>query len=196
MLTYLALRNANVSIVKTIAAPLCYTPNAKPNPNFMKEVALQLGFPLVAKKSYGSFGAGVQLVYGMEELEKVEDEWLHVPHIYQTYVEESAGRDVRVIVIGGKTIATMERVAQEGEFRSNVELGGIGREILIDDNYKKVAEEVAKVLKLDYCGVDLLEGKDGAIVCEVNSNAFFEGLEKTTRVNVAKAYAQYIVGCL
>jgi ribosomal protein S6--L-glutamate ligase/gamma-F420-2:alpha-L-glutamate ligase len=166
-----------------------------PNIVFLNTVAEELGFPLVAKKSYGSFGAGVQLIRSFSELQTIEQEWLYTPHFYQKYVAESTGRDVRVLVIGGKAIAAMERVAQKGEFRSNVELGGEGRKIVLDKEYACVAEKVAKALKLDYCGVDLLEGKAGAIVCEVNSNAFFEGLEKVTGINVAKAYAEYILSC-
>ena len=193
VLTYLALREAGVPLVKTISAPLCYTPNVSPNPSFLQSVAKELGFPLVAKKSYGSFGAGVQLIHNSVALNEVEGEWLHIPHFYQEYVSESAGRDIRVIVVGGQVVTAMERVAQDGEFRSNVELGGQGRRVDLPEKYKQTAERIAQVLALDYCGVDLLEGENGPIVCEVNSNAFFEGAEKVTGINVAKAYSEYIV---
>lgn len=193
MLTYLALRAAGVSMAKTIPAPLCYTPNTIPKLSFLQRVAKELQFPLVAKKSYGSFGAGVRLIHDMNGLQETEGEWLYIPHFYQEYVKESAGCDVRVIVIGGKAIASMERLAQEGEFRSNVELGGQGRRIVLDETYRQTAERVAEILGLDYCGVDLLKGERGPIVCEVNSNAFFEGLESVTGINVAKAYAEYIL---
>lgn len=195
MLTYIALREAGLSFVKTISAPLCYTPNATPSESFLNYVAKELNFPLVAKKSYGSFGAGVQLIHDEEELKRVELNWLYTPHFYQAYIEESAGRDVRVIVIGGKAIGGMERVAQKGEFRSNVELGGQGKKILLKEEYAKAAEKAAQTLGLDYCGVDLLEGEKGPIVCEVNSNAFFEGFESVTGINVAKAYASYLLHC-
>ena len=192
MLTYLALQGVGVPIVESIPAPLCYTPKSKPNDAFLNEVAELLGFPLVAKKSYGSFGKGVQLVHGIEELRETEENWLYTPHFYQRYICESAGRDVRVMVIGGKAVAAMERVAQKGEFRSNVELGGVGREIILSKEYVEVAEKAAAALHLDYCGVDILESKNGPVVCEVNSNAFFEGLEKVTKINVARLYAEYI----
>ena len=194
--TYLALSRSGVKLAKMIPAPLCYTPNATPNEVFLEKVAKELKFPIVVKKSYGSFGAGVLLARNAEELYAAAQECLHVPHFYQEYVAESAGRDVRVIVVGGKAIAAMERVAQAGEFRSNVELGGKGKKIALSAEYAKTAERAAQTLGLDYCGVDLLEGSQGAVVCEVNSNAFFEGLEKTTGVNVARAYAEYIVRTL
>lgn len=192
-LTAFALKGAGVRLAETIPAPLCYTPNAKPNVNFLDNVAKTLGFPMVVKTNYGSFGDGVQLVHGSAELVEIARKLLHVPHSYQRFVSESAGRDVRVVVIGGKAVAGMERVAQKGEFRSNIELGGEGRQVVLSEECKRVAETVAKTLNLDYCGVDLLEGKDGYVVCEVNSNAFFEGLEKVTGVDIAKEYAKHIL---
>ncbi len=193
MLTYISLVKKNIPLAETIPAPLCYTPNAKTDETFLKNIAETLGLPLVVKKSYGSFGAGVTLVKTWEELQRTAQEHLYTPHFYQRYISESSGKDIRVIVIGGIAVAAMERVAQKGEFRSNIELGGVGRAIALPKEYQTVAENAAKSLNLDYCGVDLLETKDGPILCEVNSNAFFEGLEKTTGVNVARAYAEYIV---
>lgn len=193
MTTYLALVGSGVPVAESIPAPLCYTPNAEPSGEFLQEVSDRLGFPLVVKKSYGSFGAGVRLARDMAELREISEAFLYAPHFYQRYVAEASGRDVRVIVIGGKAVAAMERVAQAGEFRSNIELGGTGRAIDLPVAYAKTAEKAAKCLGLDYCGVDLLQTARGAVVCEVNSNAFFEGLEKATGVNVARLYAEYIV---
>ncbi len=190
--TYQALKGAGIKLIKSIPAPLCYTEGAMPNEKFLQKVGEELGFPLVAKKSYGSFGNGVQLVHGYAELLALEEKWLHVPHFYQRYISEASGRDIRVIVVGGKALAAMERVAQKGEFRSNIELGGSGSGIPLSKACGQVAERAAKALGLDYCGVDLLEGKEGVWLCEVNSNAFFEGFEGATGVDVAKAYALHI----
>ncbi len=192
MRTYLALLGAGVTLAESIAAPLCYTLNAKVDEAFLDNVAKKLGYPLVVKKSYGSFGAGVALAKNRSELVATAQKWLHEPHFYQRYIAQSAGKDIRVIVVGGKAIAAMERVAQKGEFRSNIELGGEGKKIELPDGYAKTAEQAANALGLDYCGVDLLQTSRGAVVCEVNSNAFFEGLEEATGANVAAAYARYI----
>ena len=193
--TYFALQGAGLTLAESIPAPLCYTPNAKADEAFLSSVAERLGFPLVAKKSYGSFGAGVRLVHGIPELMKTAQEFLYEPHFYQRYISQSSGRDIRVIVVGGKAVAAMERVAQKGEFRSNVELGGKGELIgeALFENYAPSAERAAAWLGLDYCGVDLLETEEGAVVCEVNSNAFFEGIEGVTGVNVAREYAMHIL---
>jgi ribosomal protein S6--L-glutamate ligase/gamma-F420-2:alpha-L-glutamate ligase len=194
--TYLALGSCGVRLAPSIPAPLCYTKDAIAQGGFLENVAKKLGFPLVAKKSYGSFGAGVQLVHGMPELQKVAEECLHEPHFFQEYIKESCGRDIRVIVVGGKALGGMERVAKEGEFRSNIELGGVGRKIELKREYAEAAERAAKALGLDYCGVDLLQTKEGPVLCEVNSNAFFEGFEKATGLDIAKVYAEYIVSVI
>ncbi len=192
MSTYLALLDKGVPLAKSIPSPLCYTQGATAQTDFLKKVGEALGYPVVAKKSYGSFGAGVVLVKDFSQLCEIEGEWLHVPHFYQQYIAPSAGKDIRVIVVGGKVVGSMERVAKAGEFRSNIELGGEGRRVELSPAFAEVAERAARALKLDYCGVDLLEGEDGPIVCEVNSNAFFEGLEGVTGLNIARSYAEYI----
>jgi RimK family alpha-L-glutamate ligase len=196
VLTYFALKNTGVRVAKTIPAPLCYTPRATAKTAFLEKVARELSFPLVVKKSYGSFGAGVCLASDFNALQKIADKFLYEPHCYQQFFEESAGKDIRVIVVGGKAITAMERVAQAGEFRSNIELGGTGRPIDLPQEYAEAAEKAARALGLDYCGVDLLETAQGPVICEVNSNAFFEGLEMTTGINVAKKYAEYILASL
>lgn len=193
MTTYLALRKAGLSLAETIPAPLCYTPNASPDDKFLKKVSDKLGFPLVVKKSYGSFGAGVRLVHGMPQLRETAREFLYTPHFYQRYIAESCGKDLRVIVVGGRAVGGMERVAANREFRSNIELGGTGRNADLKAEYAHAAESAAKALGLDYCGVDLLETEDGPMICEVNSNAFFEGFEAATGIDVAEKYAEYIL---
>ena len=86
----------------------------------------------------------------------------------------------------------MERVSG-GDFRSNIAAGGKGRRIELPEQAKDIAEKAAKILALDYCGADILFGKDKFYLCEVNSNAFFDGIEKVTGVNIAGLYAGYII---
>ena len=176
----------------TIAAPLCYLPQEPVSEKFLYGIAARLSFPLVVKECYGSLGKGVYLVHNAEELRAIAEKLKCVPHLFQKFIAESAGQDVRVIVIGGRVFSAMKRTSS-GDFRSNVELGGKGEPFELDGAGTRLCEAVAKRLNLDYCGIDLLLSKDGFLVCEVNSNAFFGGMERVTGRNVARAYAQYIV---
>lgn len=193
MLTNTALANGGFNIPDCIYAPLCYNAGSDVNGDFLNEVAKKLGFPLVAKTNYGSLGAGVSLIKNTVELGEYEKQNLTLPHFYQQFIDCGAGEDTRVIVIGGKAVCAMRR-RNESDFRSNIELGGKGENYPLTEELAKLCDAVAKTLNLDYCGVDILTDKSGKLyVCEVNSNAFFAAAERVCNVNVAKAYAQYML---
>lgn len=193
MTTYIALSGSGIKTPKTMPGLLCYTKDAEIKQSTIDEIEKNLGYPIIVKKSFGSLGKGVYKADNRQELELISRSVMFEPHHYQEYISESAGRDLRVIVIGGKFVCAMQRKS-ETDFRSNVELGGEGKIVDVPKEFIEVAENTAKALNLDYCGIDLLYGKDcEPIVCEVNSNAFFGGIERVTGKNVAKAYAEYLL---
>ena len=126
------------------------------------------------------------------ELKAKSGELMTEPHLYQKYISTSFGRDVRVLVIGKRVFGAILRKSEK-DFRSNVALGGTAEEYPLPESVKRTCERIAEVLGLDYCGIDLLFGEKGFLVCEVNSNAFFSGFERVTRKNVAGAYAEFII---
>ncbi len=189
MLTHLALDG--FPMPETIPSLLCYTPSAPVSEALLGEVKDRLGFPVVVKECHGSLGKQVYLARNETELRALAERLKGVPHLYQKLIAESAGRDLRVIVIGGRAVAAMRRTSQT-DFRSNAELGGIGEPFPLDREATDLSEAIARTLGLDYCGIDLLFGKDGYLMCEVNSNAFFGAIERVTRQNIAQAYAEHI----
>lgn len=193
MLTSIALANSGINLPDCLYAPLCYYPESSENEEFLRQVELSLGFPLVAKINYGSLGAGVALIKNADELRGYERKNIAVPHFYQQFIDCGAGEDIRVIVIGGKCVCAMKR-RNENDFRSNIELGGKGEKFYLTDELSQLCQNVASQLDLDYCGIDVLTDKRGKLyVCEVNSNAFFAAAEKVCGVNVARVYAEYAV---
>lgn len=192
MLTYIALSDGGVRMPDTLAAPLCYYPEAVIGKEFLEEIEKRLGYPLIVKKSYGSWGMDVNLAENRGQLKKIAEAYKLYPHLYQQYIAVNRGQDTRVLVVGGRAIAAMRR-RNENDFRSNIELGGKGYPAELTKEYALVSEKVAHILGLDYCGIDILEGEKGEpVVCEVNSNAFFNEAERVTGVNVAGAYAEHI----
>ena len=192
MLTHLALANQGIKMPKTISGPLNYS--TEENPDFVKNLEKEFSFPFVAKENFGSLGREVFLLNNHEDLVKNEKELGHSPRLYQEFIASSRGHDFRLIVVGGKYVTGMKRSSDNGDFRSNIGLGGHGEKVEMPKAYIEMAEKAAKILQLDYCGIDLLEGPTGEpILDEVNSNAFIEGTEKVTGMNVAGAYADFIV---
>lgn len=193
MLTNIALAGCDFNVPDCFYAPLCYNADSTVNEEFLQAVSQNLGFPLVAKTNYGSLGAGVSLIKNFEELVKYERDNLTLPHFYQRFIDCGRGEDTRVIVIGGKAVCAMKRI-NDNDFRSNIEQGGRGEKCALSDELKKLCECVANALNLDYCGVDILTDKSGKqYVCEVNSNAFFAAAERVCGVNIARAYAEYML---
>lgn len=196
MLTHIALADQCINMPDCVYAPLCYYSDAKADLSFLKRVESELGFPLVAKTSYGSLGAGVTLIKSFDELVSYENARLTEEHFYQQFIDCGCGEDIRVIVIGGKYVCSMKR-SNKSDFRSNIELGGAGEKCDADGRLISLAERVADSLGLDYCGIDVLTDKNGKrYICEVNSNAFFAAAEKACGVNIAKTYCEHMIKCL
>ena len=191
MLTHICLANEGIKMPTTISSTLCYTDNG--NRDYLVEVIDKIGLPMIVKENYGSLGKQVYLANNHAELLEIENKLIHIPHIFQQYIECSKGKDYRVIVIGGKVIAYMKR-ENPYSYLSNLATGGTASKVELPEKYLEVARRAARILGLDYCGVDILEGPHGEpIVSEVNSNAFYEGIEKTTGINVAGCYVDYLL---
>lgn len=191
MLSYIKLAGNGIRMPDTVSAPLLYVD--KSDGAFLAEVEDRLGLPVVVKENFGSIGKQVYLARSKEGLKRLYEELKHKPHLYQKFIEESCGRDVRVAVVGGKAVAAMERRSTDGDFRSNVGNGGTGVKINADAEVLKTAEKACKKLGLDFGGADILLSDDGPLLCEVNSNMFFERTEQVTGVNVAGLIAEYIL---
>jgi ribosomal protein S6--L-glutamate ligase len=90
--------------------------------------------------------------------------------IFEKFVKESAGQDIRIIVAGGKVVAAMKRMAGGIDFRGNLSGIGRGERIDISETMAGIAIKSAETLGLSYAGVDILISNDGPQVIEVNPN--------------------------
>lgn len=191
MLTHLCLVNQGIKMPTTVSSTLCYTDNGYRD--YLKLVVDKVGLPMIIKENYGSLGKRVYLINNYDELLAKENELIHIPHIFQEFIECSKGKDYRIIVIGGKVVAYMKR-ENKNSYLSNLATGGTASKVTLPKVFLNTAEKAAKIMGLDYCGVDILEGPNGEpILAEVNSNAFYEGIEKTTGINVAGCYVDYLL---
>jgi gamma-F420-2:alpha-L-glutamate ligase len=151
-------------------------------------VERELGFPVVVKKLKGTRGAGVMLCQDRAQFDDLanllDGAAPGADFLFQQYVKTSHGRDVRVVVIGGRIVAAMERRATDGGFKSNISLGGHGGPFTPTPKMAALALKVARELNLDVAGIDILFDADGYCVCEANSSPGFQGLERACGVNV------------
>lgn len=147
------------------------------------------GVPIIIKLLEGTQGVGVILADSTKIAEAIIETLQSTKQnvLIQKFVAESKGRDVRAIVIGDRVVAAMRRVAVGQEFRSNVHRGGRTEAIELDPLYAQTAVRAAQIMGLRVAGVDMLEGKDGPQVMEINSSPGLEGIEGCTQLDVAGA---------
>jgi len=145
------------------------------DPERSAEAAIStLGLPVVVKLRRSRMGVGVIVCRQRDHLESVLDSlWrLGDECIVQEWIE-CAGRSTRVLVAGDRIIAAAHFEAANGEWRSNGARGGMALPAVLSDD-------------LNLCGVDLLEGPEGTVICEVNPTPGFKGVEVATGIDVAK----------
>ena len=190
-LTAVALEK-RVATPKTIIAPKTFEGVGYNSLDFLENATRVLGLPMIIKESYGSFGAQVYLAKTLDEAKKIVSTIAHKEFIMQEFIKESEGRDVRVNVVGGRVVSAMERY-NENDFRSNITNGGSMRKIEITKDIEDAALLACEAIGLDFAGVDVLFGKDGPIVCEVNSNPHFKSSLECTGIDMSEMIISYIV---
>ena len=150
--------------------------------------------PLIMKLLQGTQGNGMVLAETMKTAESVMNAFKQVDAdiLIQEFIKESSGIDLRAIVVGDKVVASMQRVAPQGEFRSNVHRGATTKHINLTQEEEDIAVQSTKVLGLNLAGVDLMRSKRGPLVLEVNSSPGLQGIELLTGADVAGEIISFI----
>lgn len=153
------------------------------------------GAPLVIKLLEGTQGIGVVLADTAKAAESIIEAFMGLKAniLVQEFVKEAGGADIRCLVIGGRVVAAMKRQGAEGEFRSNLHRGGSAEIVKLSKAERETAINAAKVMGLNFCGVDLLRSQNGPMVMEVNSSPGLEGIEKATGLDVAGKVIDFLV---
>jgi tetrahydromethanopterin:alpha-L-glutamate ligase len=148
--------------------------------------------PLVLKPLFGAQGKGLRLLRDADDLPAPA----HVAGVYYLQrfepVEGEDFRDFRLLVIGGRVIATMMRRAPT--WITNLKQGGEPVAVARDEQLEALALAAARAVGAEVAGVDLIVGRNGPRVLEVNSMPAWRGLQKVSQVDIAGALAGHILG--
>ncbi len=185
----------NIPIPQTVFAPKTFCGVGYANKEFLLPTAKILGFPFVIKEAYGSFGAQVYLANDLTSAEKIVQSIDYRELLIQRFISSSKGRDVRVNVVGGEVVCAILRT-NANDFRSNVSNGGTASAYDLDERQKEIAIKASRALNLDFCGVDVLFGDDGPLVCEINSNPHFISTFNACGIDLSENISDYVIGKL
>ena len=145
------------------------------------------GAPLIVKLLEGTQGKGVVLAETKKAAESLINAFksLRANILVQEFVKEADGKDIRCFVVNGKVVASIMRTAAPGEFRANIHMGGTASITKITTEERRIAVLAAKTLNLKVAGVDIIRGKNGPLLLEVNSSPGLEGVEGASNKDIA-----------
>lgn len=184
--SYQLLAKSDIGIPKTVFA--------RETADFDDVIEQAGGTPVIIKVARGTHGNGVVLAETKKAAQAVMQAFYveGVNFLVQEFIKESAGTDIRALVVGGKVVASMQRQSLDDDFRSNLHQGGQGTIVKLTEEERKTAQKAAKAMGLStLCGVDMMRSEHGPLVLEVNASPGF-GIEMVTGRNVAGKIIEHV----
>lgn len=155
-----------------------------------------LGGDVVVKPLFGSEGRGLVRVSDRELARRTFQtlERLGAVLYVQRFVRHP-GHDLRAFVLGGRVLGAIRRHAPDGDWRTNVAVGGRPEACRLDPEAARLALRAARAVGAPMAGVDLLPDADGRlVVLEVNAVPGWRALASATGIDVASAVLSELSG--
>jgi len=151
----------------------------------------ELGGDVVVKPLFGSRGVGATRITDPDIAARVfrTISFYHGVLYLQQFIPHG-GSDIRAFVIGDRVVASMNRVSEN--WKTNVSLGAKPVSLNLPKELENLAVKAAKVIGCKVTGVDLIEGPDGPVLIELNSQPGWRGLQSVTKTIIADEIINYI----
>ena len=167
---------------------------------FSKEAALEAmdkqGYPKVIKPTVGSWGRLISKLNDKDSAEGIIESRENMYPIYQIhYLEEFVRRpprDIRAIMVGDKIVAAIYRTSGNGNWKTNMALGGIAEECKVTSEMEEMCIKAKNAVQGDIVGVDLMESEDkGLVVHEVNNTTEYKNTVRVCGVDIPSLMLNY-----
>ena len=102
-------------------------------------------------KNSPAIKAMIELITSQEQL----------PVMMQKFIPEVEKGDKRIIIVNGEPFGAINRIPQDGDFRSNLAMGGKAEKSELNFNENKICNELSDQLKsegLFFVGIDVING--------------------------------------
>ena len=190
MYAHMELEKAGVKTPKAVAA-------------FSEDSAIavldKIGYPAVIKPTVGSWGRLIALLRDKDAARAVIEDREHMFPLYQIYYFEEfvkrQPRDIRAIVIGDRVVAAIYRYSGEGEWKTNMALGGSAEKCPVTNELEDICLKATNAVNGNIVGVDLMESNsEGLLVHEVNNTTEFKNTVRVTGIDIAGLMIDYTLG--
>ncbi len=166
---------------------------------FSKEAALDAmddaGYPRIIKPTVGSWGRMISKLNGRDAAQGILEMRESMYPIYQIhYMEEFVKRpprDIRAIVVGDSVAAAIYRSSGNGEWKTNMALGGKADKCPVTGEMEDMCIKAKNAVLGHIVGVDLMEGQDGLVVHEVNNTTEFKNTVRVCKVDIPLLMLKY-----
>ena len=165
-----SVRNAPEKLLVTHFVDLMPKTIISKNLNEIKEFVSKLN-KVVLKPLYGKGGEGIILLESNDKMfdKKLENFLLgeHEPIMAQEYLPIVKKGDKRIILINGEPVGCLNRIPAEGEFRSNLGVGGLPELSELSSRDIEICQRISKTLidyDLYFVGIDVI----GDFLTEIN----------------------------
>lgn len=157
---------------------------------------LELNSDVVLKPLFGSRGIGSTRISDPNIAERIFKalDFHHNVFYIQEFIPHGHS-DIRAFVLGSRVLAAMRRVA-EGSWKTNVSLGASPLALKLSMKLEDLAVKAAGAVGCEVAGVDILEGSDGPLVIEVNSQPGWKGLQSVADIDIAEEIISFVLGRL
>lgn len=184
---YQQLIKCGVNIPKTVILPSALSEYKKETIHpFVDQIIDDLGLPIIIKQWFGDLGRGVHLAKTREQAYEIVDRFEGRELLFQEFISEASGTDIRMYVVRNKVLASLRRTAGKEDFRSNTNFGGIMEKHIPTFVEQKLALDACKAVGCEFGVVDILKSINGPVVCEVNTSANIQYFQEVSDFNVAE----------
>lgn len=115
------------------------------------------------------------------------------PVMYIQKMMNLQGKDLGIVFLGGRYIATYARVIQNSSWATTTHFGGSYTPYSPSDEIIALAQKAQSVFDLDFTCVDVAITPEGPIVFEVSAFGGFRGLMEAGGIDAAELYASYVM---
>jgi len=162
------------------------------NPDEALKCFRELGGDVVVKPLFGSRGLGATRITDHDIATRVflTISFYHGVLYLQEFIPHG-GSDIRAFVVGDRVVAAMRRTSTN--WKTNVSMGAKPVSSNLSEELEALAVKAAKVIGCKVTGVDIIEGPEGPLVIELNSQPGWKGLQSVTKTNIADEIISYVL---
>ena len=138
------------------------------------------------KNSPGS-RAIIELITSQEQL----------PVMMQKFIPEVQNGDKRIIIVDGKPLGAINRIPNQGDFRSNLAMGGKAERTSLSSSEKNICRELSQHLQeegLFFVGIDVINGMLSEI--NVTSPTGLREIEKLSNKNISEEVIEKLLNII